>query len=117
MSDYGDYSQSDGWNLDKTSGYPHNDMTKRNYGGGHRQQPPFRDNGYGDNRKNSDDRGWYRRPDSSGPRKPTGPLGPTNGPSSGSNAKSLPKKDDFERTVAPERRFIEAPSLDLARKG
>jgi len=116
MGDYGDYSQSDGWDDSRKFGYdgPYNDMTKRNYGGGHRQQPPFRDNGYGDNRKNSDDLGWYRRPDSGGSRKPIGPKDPDAG--SGSNAKEMPKTERFERTEAPERRFIEAPSLDLARK-
>jgi len=116
MSDYSDHSQSDGWDDNRKSGYsgPYNDMSGRNYGKGHRQQPPFRDSGYGDNRKNDDDRGWYKRPDD-GYRStnPLGPLGPTNGPSSGSNAKSLPKDEDqFERTEAPERRFIEPPSIN-----
>lgn len=111
----GDYGDPDGWNLNKDSGYDgsYNEM-HRNWGKESRQKPPFRDSGYGDNRKNDDDRGWYKRPDD-GYRStnPLGPLGPTNGPSSGSNAKSLPKDEDqFERTEAPERRFIEPPSIN-----
>lgn len=120
MGDYGDHSQSDGWDDNRKSGYdgPYNDMTKRNYGKGHRQDPPFRGRGIGSEMLNRahdhDDRGWYRRPDSGGSRKPIGPKDPDAG--SGSNAKEMPKTEEFERTVAPERRFIEAPSLDLARK-
>jgi hypothetical protein len=95
--------------------YGYNEM-HRNWGKESRQQPPFKGGGYEGNRKN-DDLGWYsrQRPDDGyTPFKPRGPKDPDAG--SGSNAKEMPKTEEFERTEAPERRFIEAPSLELARK-
>jgi len=102
MSDYGDFPNNDNWYNQ------HHDMSRRNYGKGRHF------GNHGDNFDNfkPDNRGKYDRPDGYNRINPLDP--PPTLP--GGAAKKVPKTEEYQRrTEAPAPRFIEAPSLDLAK--
>lgn len=102
MSDYENNNDDLGWYYKN-----HNEISRRNWGKGRHF------GNYGDNMNPRNGEGYNRRPEPGGDYNRIGPKGP--GPLSGGAAKSLPKTEEYERIEPAERRFIDAPSLDLAR--